>query len=259
MATLPSSRTTPSKPFLRTGIDYAGPVMIRSSLGRLPKLTKAWIAVFVCLATRAIHLELVSDATTQAFIAALKRLIARRGRVAEIVSDNGTNFVGANNYLMAIQQQCIEKSETINNQLRIKWKFTTPGAPHQGGIYEAAVKSAKYYLIRIIGETTLTFEEYATILSQVEAMVNSRPIAPLNDDPTSLNALTPGHFLIGEAPVRIPDEEDFREMPINRLNRWSHLQQMMQHFWERWHQEYLSNLISRSKWLIEKRNFKKGI
>lgn len=96
MASLPTNRTTPSRPFAKIGIDYAGPVMIRFSLGRAPKLTKAWIAVFVCLVTRAINLELVRSASTAHFMAALKRMIARRGMVSEIVSDNGTNFVGAN-------------------------------------------------------------------------------------------------------------------------------------------------------------------
>lgn len=84
MASLPNIRTTPKRAFSKVGVDYAGPVMIRSSLGRLPKLTKAWIAVFVCLVTRAIHVELVSDATTAAFIAALKRMVARRGMVTDM-------------------------------------------------------------------------------------------------------------------------------------------------------------------------------
>lgn len=258
MSGLPTYRTTPQRAFAKIGIDYAGPVMIRSSLGRLPKLTKAWIAVFVCLVTRAIHLELVSDASTPAFVAALKRMVARRGMVSEIVSDNATNFVGANNYLTAIYHQLNTDAQHLENQFKLKWRFTTPGAPHQGGIYEAAVKSVKYHLIRTIGETTLTFEEYTTVLCQAEAMVNSRPIAPLPDDPTSLNALTPGHFIIGEALVRIPDEEDLREVPVNRLNRWAHLQKMNQHFWDRWHEEYLSGLVNRSKWLVERRNFQVG-
>lgn len=258
MATLPTFRTTPSRAFSRVGIDFAGPVMLRSSLGRLPKLTKAWIAVFVCLATRAIHLELVSDISTQAFIAALRRLVSRRGMVSEIISDNATNFVGSSNYFKALRQQLEDDSAIITEDLNLRWRFTTPGAPHQGGIYEAAVKSIKYNLHRIIGDTTLTFEEYGTILCQVEALVNSRPIAPLTDDPTNLNALTPGHFLIGEALVRIPDETDFREIPENRLNRWQHLQRMTQHFWKRWHEEYLSTLISRNKWILQNRNLSVG-
>lgn len=257
MATLPSSRTTPKRAFSRVGIDYAGPVTIRSSLGRLPRLTKAWIAVFVCLVTRAIHLELVSDATTETFIAALRRMISRRGMVSDIISDNDTNFVGANNFIQSILAQLQEDAQTIEDQCKIKWTFTTPGAPHQGGIYEAAVKSIKYHLVRIIGDTTLTFEEFATLLSQTEAYVNSRPLSPLNDDPNTLNALTPGHFLIGEALVKLP-EENFLEVPVNRLNRWNHIQRMTQHFWQRWYVEYLNTLINRSKWQKEQRNLKIG-
>lgn len=136
--------------------------------------------------------------------------------------------------------------------------FTTPSAPHQGGIYEAAVKSIKHHLTRIIGETPLTFEEYATILCQVEAYVNSRPLCALSDDPTSLNALTPGHFIMGEAPVRLPDEEDYRDTPENRLNRWEKIQKMMQEFWDRWQHEYLTTLTNRTKWTEVKRNFQVG-
>lgn len=258
MASLPSYRTNPARAFKRVGVDYAGTVMLRSSLGRLPKLTKAWIAVFVCLTTRAIHLELVSDATTSAFIAALKRMISRRGMISFIISDNATNFVGANNFITAIQRRLNDDATLLEREFDLKWNFTTPAAPHHGGIYEAAVKSAKHHLLRIIGNTPLTFEEYNTILCQVEAMLNSRPLTPLNDDPTSLNALTPGHFLIGEALTRLPDEEDFRQIPENRLTRWTHLQKMAQQFWQRWTDEYLSGVINRSKWLLESRNFKIG-
>ena len=192
-----------------------------------------------------IHLELVSDATTQAFIAALKRMVSRRGMVNHIISDNGPNLVGGNNYLKAIIEEMEQDADRIAESFQLKWTFMTPSAPHHGGIYEAAVKSTMYHLVGVIGETTLTFEEYATILCQVEACVNSRPICALNDDPTSPHALTPGHFIIGEALVRIPDEQDFREVATNRLDRWNHLQKMIQHFWDRWKDEYIGTLINR--------------
>lgn len=258
MATLPTIRTSPKLTFVNVGIDYAGPVLIRSSLGRLPKLTKAWIAVFVCLVTRAIHLELVRDASTQAFIEALKRFIARRGRVEQIISDNATNFVGANGYLTKIFNQVNQGTEEWERMFKIKWTFTTPAAPHHGGIYEAAVKSIKYHLVRIIGETSLTYDEYDTILCQVEAFVNSRPISPLNDDPTTLNALTPGHFLVFEPLVCLPEEVDLRETPVNRLQRWEHVTKMLQHFWDRWHHEYLTTLTNRTKWLTKERDLRIG-
>lgn len=258
MAALPTIRTTPTRAFTRTGVDYAGPVMIRSALGRFPKLTKAYISVFVCLVTRAIHLELVSDETTEAFIAAFRRMVARRGLVAEMVSDNGRNFVGANNYLKTIIEEQQKRAPELEREFNLKWNFITPRAPHHGGIYEAAVKSVKYHLTRIIGTTTLTYDEYDTVLCQTESFLNSRPITPLNDDPTSLNALTPGHFLVFEELVRIPDERDFRDIPDNRLHRPELLQKMLQHLWDRWHEEYLNMLINRSKWLKPERNIQIG-
>lgn len=148
--------------------------------------------------------------------------------------------------------------EQIQQEFNLKWRFNPPGAPHMGGIYEAAVKSVKYHLIRIIGDTTLTFEEYNTMLCQAEAYVNSRPLTPLSDDPSDLSVLTPGHFLIFEPLVKIPDSRDYTEIPTNRLNRWEHIQQMLQHFWERWHREYLHTLINRPKWIKEQRNLKEG-
>lgn len=258
MAALPTIRTTPTRAFTRTGVDYAGPVMIRSALGRFPKLTKAYISVFVCLVTRAIHLELVSDETTEAFIAAFRRMVARRGLVAEMVSDNGRNFVGANNYLKTIIEEQQKRAPELEREFNLKWNFITPRAPHHGGIYEAAVKSVKHHLKRIIGETTLTFEEYSTILTQAEAFVNSRTISAISDDPTDLTVLTPGHFLVGEALVRIPDDSDYREVNPNRPNRWQHLQKMLQPFWDRWRDEYLGTLINRSKWTSEQTNLKVG-
>lgn len=258
MASLPNIRTTPAEPFSKTGIDYAGPILYRTHLGRNPKVVKAWIAVFVCLVTRAIHLELVCDASTDTFIAALRRFIARRGRVTELISDNGTNFVGANNYLKSIYSQIEKDKSTIENECHIKWTFITPSAPHHGGIYEAAVKSVKYHLTRIIGNTSLTYDEYDTILCQTEALVNSRPLCALTDDPTNLNALTPGHFLLLRQPVALPDEQDFRPVAENRLTRWNHIQKMLQHFWDRWYAEYLSTLINRPKWINQGKNLKVG-
>lgn len=258
MAPLPLYRTTPARAFLHTGIDYAGPFIIRPNLLRGRHTTlKAYLAVFVCMVTRAIHLELVSDATTAAFIAALKRVISRRGLINTIVTDNGTNFVGANNYLKQIAEINNNNADKIASKFNLKWNFITPRAPHHGGIYEAAVKSAKHHITRVIGDEHLTFEEFSTILCQIEACLNSRPISPLSNDPTDLIALTPGHFLIGEPLIGIPDGEKLTDKG-HWKTRWEHLQFMVQNFWTRWKNEYLSNLINRSKWNEVNRNFKIG-
>lgn len=255
MSPLPTERTTRERPFKVCGVDYAGPVGLSSKTGRNPVITKAYIAVFVCFATRAVHLELVSGLDTDHFLQALRRLIARRGPIATIYSDNGLNFVGANNFLKEIYHKQSEwATGKVPNMFNITWKFITPHAPHQGGLHEAAVKSAKKHLYKIIGEQKLTYEEYSTLLTQVEACVNSRPLCPMSDDPNDLVALTPAHFLIGEPLVTLVEPDDLTDVNQWRLKRWELLQQMYQHWWQRWQTEYLNMLSQRPKWTNKNRN-----
>ncbi|CAH2017105.1 unnamed protein product [Acanthoscelides obtectus] len=250
MGVLPKARVTPAPPFHTTGVDYAGPVMIKDKPGRGAKLTKAYIALFVCFATRAIHLELVSSLTTETFIGAFRRFTARRGKPQEIWSDNGSNFRGAEAELRELAsflaQNKAHLQENISNT-GVNWKFIPAFSPHMGGIWEAGVKSAKKHLRRILGSSNLTFEEYYTVLTQIEAVLNSRPIAPMSSSPDDPLALTPSHFLIGRPATALPDP-DFTETPMTRLSRHQLLQQLQQHFWRRWSNEYLSELQQRIKW-----------
>ncbi|KYN50050.1 hypothetical protein ALC62_00077, partial [Cyphomyrmex costatus] len=211
-----------------------------------------YLAIFICLATKAVHFELVSDLTATAFLNALKRFISRRGKCITLYSDNGTTFVGANNQLADLKE-CLFK-ETTQKQIHdylaeqfIEWKFIPPYSPHVGGIWEAAVKSAKTHLRRIVGTSLLHFEELYTVMTQIEACLNSRPITPLSECTTDLEALTPGHFIIGEAITAIPDR-DSAQTPSNRLTRYQLLSQLKQHFWKRWSSEYMSQLQQRFKW-----------
>ncbi|XP_029162599.1 uncharacterized protein LOC114943090 [Nylanderia fulva] len=241
-------RVTPSRPFLHTGVDYAGPVWQRTSKGREHKATKGFIVVFVCLASRAVHLDAASDYSADAFIAALRRLISRRGVCASLYSDCGTNFVGADRQLGALFSAASADGHRIAAfaaQEKIRWHFNPPTAPNFGGLWEAAVKSMKHHLRRIICNATLTYEELATLLSQIEACLNSRPLQPLSDDPEDVAALTPGHFLIDSALSAVPEPSLKREP--SRLSRWQLLQQMRDHFWSRWASEYLHTLAHRPK------------
>lgn len=251
MGDLPPARVNPSRPFLNTGVDYAGPVMLRTSKGRGQRASKAFITVFVCLSSRAIHLDVASDYTADAFLAALRCFVARRGLCRSLYSDCGTNFVGANKQLGELFTASSREGQRIAAYLaeeRIEWRFNPPAAPNFGGIWEAAVKSAKHHLRRIIGETTLTYEEMATLLSQIEACLNSRPLQALTDDPEDRAALTPGHFLVGSALNAVP-EPSLVDEPPSRLSRWQLIQSMRDHFWNRWSKEYLNTLNHRPKWL----------
>nr|XP_042908227.1 uncharacterized protein LOC122271343 [Parasteatoda tepidariorum] len=147
MSDLPSSRITPASAFLRCEVDYAGPFQIKSIKGRGSKSFKAYVALFVCFTTRAIHLELVTDLSADAFIASLKRFISRRGKCNDIYSDCGTNFVGAKRQLMEFEKLAKSKNynQNVHNYLSdigIKWHLNVPGAPHMGGLWEAGIKSA---------------------------------------------------------------------------------------------------------------------
>ncbi|GFY17399.1 integrase catalytic domain-containing protein [Trichonephila clavipes] len=258
MGDLPESRVCPSSVFQRTGIDFAGPFLIRSSKGRGSRNTKCYICVFVCLATKAVHLEVVSDLTSKAFIACLKRFVARRGKPSEIFCDQGTNFYGASRDLRKEFRQLM-KEDAVHQFLvtdNITFHFNPPSAPHFGGIWEATVKSFKFHLNRVVGVTSLTFEELSTLSSQIEACLNSRPLCVLSSSPDDPCVLTPGHFLIGKALTAIPQPtvpDDLRH-----CDRWRLLTRMTQHFWNRWSSEYLTLLQSRSKWRIVQKNLDIG-
>ncbi|XP_070519714.1 uncharacterized protein [Cardiocondyla obscurior] len=257
MGNLPHARTSPLPPFFNTGLDYAGPIMMRTSKGRGQKAYKGFIAIFVCFSTRAVHIEAVSDYTTEAFLAAFRRFTSRRGLCAHLYSDRGTNFVEADaqlrNFIKQITHNSLIKNSLTNKE--VYWHFNLPSEPHFGGLWEAAVKSAKFHIHRVIGEATLTYEELATFLTQVEACLNSRPLLPVSDDPEDFEALTPGHFLIGQ-PLNAVPEPSLQEIPENRLKRWQLTQKMRDHFWQRWSNEYIPTLNIRNKWPVATKNLK---
>ncbi|XP_058456726.1 uncharacterized protein LOC131434098 [Malaya genurostris] len=261
MGDLPDYRVTPSAVFSNTGVDYAGPFILRE-IGRKTTTYKAYISIFVCLATKAIHMELVSNLTTDNFVAALQRFISKRGMISNMYSDNGTTFVGANHELVALRKLFEEQvhRDKLNDFCigkGIQWHFIPPRSPHFGGIWEAGVKSAKYHMKRVVGETRLTYEEMTTFLAQTEAILNSRPLCPLSDDPNEVAALTPSHFLINRSALSIP-EPSYKEIKVGRLSRWQHVQLMREHFWKRWSAEYLHHLQTRPKWHSEVINIKEG-
>ncbi|XP_062538652.1 uncharacterized protein LOC134206926 [Armigeres subalbatus] len=249
MGELPAERVTVARPFSRTGIDYFGPLYVRPG----PRRTaiKAYGAIFVCMATKAVHIELVSDLSTDRFIQALRRFVARRGKCAEIFSDNGTNFVGARNRLEELLRLLKDKNhkQGVNNyclEEGIRWHFSPPSGPHFGGLWEAAVRSTKYHLQRVVGDVPVSIEDMITLLIQVEGCLNSRPLTALSTDPNDLEPLTPAHFLIGASLHSLP-ELDVSTTPVNRLTQKEVVQRKLQDFWNRWRREYLSQLQGRIK------------
>ncbi|GFU44337.1 integrase catalytic domain-containing protein [Trichonephila clavipes] len=259
MADLPSDRVNVSRVFTKVGIDYASPFFIKLYPGKFKKSYKCYVCIFICFAVKAIHLEIVTNCSTDAFLGALKRFISRWGKPHDIFSDNGTNFVGANNELKKILQNLFikEGKETIENFIAsegIVWHLNPPATPHFGGLWEAGIKYLKSHLKRVIGNTILTYEEFVSLVTQVESVLNSRPLTKISSDPND-SILTPAHFLVGTSLTALP-EPDLTNTPINRLNRWQLVQKLTQTFWKKWSNDYLNRLQSRVKWQRDEQQFK---
>lgn len=257
MGSLPEDRVSTNRPFLNTGVDYAGPILTREK-GRGKKVHKSYISLFICMATKAMHLEVVSELSSQAFLAAFRRFVNRRGYCQTLYSDNGTNFVGSKRILdLELRKAELQWKGELQpefERMKTEWSFNPAAAPHFGGLWEAGVKSVKTQLVKTIGNKSLTFEELTTILVQIEGILNSRPMCSVSNDPNSYIALTPAHFILGEALVTPPEPvlDSDAKTPVDR---WIHLQTVRQQFWKSYVNDYLNRLQRRPKWLKTKTTF----
>lgn len=248
MGNLPKERCYTEHPFINTSLDYMGPIMILNRRGRGSRLIKSYVCVFVCMAIRAVHVELVTDLSTDTFLAALNRFIARRGKPANIFSDNGLCFVGACNELSKFLKLNSDYLGSYAANLSIKFNFSPAYSPHFNGLAEGAVKSVKHHLKRILAYSNLTYEEMNTVLTQIEAILNSRPLIPLSSNPSDLTALTPSHFLLGRTITVLSAPQVQDATKLTTLSRYSRIQQLKAHFWDRYYKEYITELQRRQKW-----------
>ncbi|XP_049881167.1 uncharacterized protein LOC126377477 [Pectinophora gossypiella] len=237
---LPQARLEPfHRPFTNCGVDYFGPMMVK--IGR--RREKRWGALFTCLTTRAIHVELAASLSTDSALMALRRMAARRGWPRVIYSDNATNFRGADHELKAAYREWAPALQQEGMLHRTEWRFIPPGAPNQGGAWERMVRSVKAALGAVLKEKAPPEEVLQTLLTEVEFSVNARPLTHVSVDPNDPEALTPNHFLLGGSmglPTTGPcDEADRRA--------WRASQALADHFWQRWLKEYLPTLVPRGE------------
>lgn len=255
MAQLPADRLMANEPpFSHVGLDYYGPFYVKRGRSEV----KRYGVIFTCLVSRAVHLEVASDLTTDTFILALRRFIARRGQVKSFRSDNGSNLVGAVNELQKSLNEWNQNK--INNYLLnkgLKWYFNAPYASHHGAVWERLIRSVRKVLLSIMGEQKLDDESLITFMCEVESVINSRPLTGVSCDPKDPNPLTPNHLLLLEGNGTPPPGNFAREDLYSR-KRWRQVQHLTNVFWKRWQREYVQHLQIRQKWNIEKPNLKIG-
>jgi len=243
---LPSFRM--SFDFSNTGIDFAGPLYVRDIYGDSNTMYKSYICQFTCATTRNIHLELTPDMTTHSLINSLERFLSRRGCINMFISDNFTTF----------------KSGDLLNFLKdneIKWKYILPLSPWWGGFYMRLVRIVKTTLRKILGSARLHFEELSTILTKVEAMINSRPLSYLYDDDPE-TAITPSHLSIGRniysnKPTVEVINETFSISQTEASKRIQYIEKVLQTYWTRFKKEYLNEL--REHQIYDRRKYKANI
>ncbi|XP_055526976.1 uncharacterized protein LOC129719610 [Wyeomyia smithii] len=256
MAPLPEIRLTAYiRPFTHTGVDYFGPVFVKQ--GR--SLVKRWIALFTCLSIRAVHLEVVHSLSTQSCVMAIRRFVARRGSPETFFSDNGTNFVGANNLLREQLRGIYDRCAVTFTNSATQWLFNPPLAPHMGGPWERLDRSVKTAMAAIADHPHHPSDEVLeTVILEAESVVNSRPLTYIPLEHTEQEALTPNHFLLyGTKGINQPLRDQIESTGTLR-DSWKLAQHLVNTFWSRWIREYLPTLTRRTKWFQPIKPIKPG-
>ena len=244
MADLPEERLDASTAFTNVGVDYFGPFTVK--IGR--RNEKRWCFLFTCLTVRAVHIEVVPNLDTDSCLNAIMRFIARRGKPSTIISDNGTNFVGAERefaeYVAAWNKEGIEEHLI---QQGIRWNFNPPAAPYFGGVWERLVRSCKKAMYVVLGNRSVTEDVLPTTMCIVEQTLNARPLTPVSSDVNDLEALTPNHFLLGNTNVCLPYLPCAEEF-VDHRKLFRQTQAYANLIWDRFRKEYLPTLNNRQKW-----------
>lgn len=264
MADLPQDRLEPAPPFTNVGLDVFGPwpVVARKTRGGHAN-SKRWAVIFTCLVTRAIHIEVVDEMSSSAFINALRRFIAIRGNVRIFRSDRGTNFVGATDDLRidSINVEDGTVKDFLFNSGTI-WIFNAPHSSHMGGSWERMIGICRRILDSMLSELSnknLTHDVLVTLMAEVSAIVNARPLVSVSTDPESPSVLSPATLLTmkTEQSVKSFKLEDFGVKDLYK-RQWRQVQYLSNQFWSRWRKEYLCSLQSRRKWQSDRPNLNQG-
>jgi len=259
MADLPADRMEEVPPFTNVGLDVFGPwsVVTRRTRGGAAN-SKRWGLLFTCLNSRAVHIEVLESMDASAFICALRRFFALRGPATLLRCDRGTNFIGGKSEL---QQNDEETIKEFVKQQGCEWKFNPPHASHFGGVWERQIGTVRRVvdaMLAELGHQQLTHELFTTLMSEVMAIVNARPIAAIPTDVEDPQPLSPQTILTMKTRPLGPPSGEFLPPDLYARRRWRRVQYLANQFWVRWRREYLQSLQVRNKWKHPTRNLAEG-
>ena len=239
---LPACRVSKDLPFSNTGIDFAGPLYVKDDSKQ-----KTYICLHTCASTRAVHLELTEDLSVRTFLLAFHRFTSCRGLPQRLLSDNAKTFKSA-----AKEVQLIERSEEVQWYLAtrgVTWQFIIEKAPWQGGFWERLIQSTKRCLKKNLGQTSLTFEELGTILVEIEATLNNRPLTYMYDDEGISYLLTPSQLIYGRQINTTPNDRQFEIVSTQQAltKKAKYQKRLLRQFVNRWKREYLLSIREGSR------------
>ncbi|XP_047671761.1 uncharacterized protein LOC125145112 [Tachysurus fulvidraco] len=254
MSNLPPERLKVCPPFTYVGLDVFGPWSVTSRRTRGGHAeSKRWAIMFCCMSSRAVHIEVIESMDTSSCINALRRFFALRGPPKQLHSDCGTNFIGTCKELgmdKVVQKYLSEQG--------CSWEFNPPHSSHMGGSWERLIGIARRILDSMFLQlkTRLTHEVLCTLMAEVTAIINARPLVPVSADPEQPFILSPSMLLTQKTGVP-PPPGDFTDKDLY-TKQWRQVQALANHFWTRWRREYLPCLQHRPKWTVPRRNLQVG-
>ena len=257
MADLPKERLEVTAPFTHVGLDCFGPIVVQEGRREL----KRYGLIVTCLASRAVHIELLDDLTTDSFINGLRNLISIRGHVSSVLSDQGSNFIGAHRELKKALQEITDpglKKYMEDNQ--IQFKTNSPHSSHMGGVWERQIRSIRNILAGMMEQHSkrLNTSTLRTFLYEAMSILNSRPLTPQNLSDPELEPLTPNHLIMMKGKMILDVPGQFKVEDVYARKRWRQAQYLAQEFWSRWQKEYLLTQQRRQKWNKVKMNLEEG-
>lgn len=240
---LPDFRVSKVDAFDHVGVDHCGPLYVKEG----KKIQKCYVLILTCAVSRAVHLELVGDMSVAEFMLGFRRFVSRRGLPSFIMSDNSPTFKCASSELTTILND--PRFQKYLNSRNIRWQRYLEYAPYWGGWIEKLNHVFKSAIRKVIGGACVSFAELSTLLIEVEAIMNSRPISYVYDDVNEGQAITPSILLCGKDLTQLPPnmfEYRFeRKQPQTCRERLKYLDKIKTYFWTRWTREYLTELTDK--------------